>query len=101
MSDIIDVVKALTEVSSALRSAANNAALRPPEDDHSGYYDGKVTAYHDAAGMVDAVMVGPAIQAALDRLDAEPDVASDVTVIDQTAAVKLIDQLTDNDRNVR
>jgi len=68
MSDITDVVKALTELAAALRSAARNATTAaPPEDDR--YYDGKATAYHDAAGMVDAVMIGPAIQSALDELD--------------------------------
>jgi len=88
MSDVTDVVKALTELSSQLRAKASGGTARE--------YDRDVEhAYHDAADMVDAVMVGPAIQAALDAIDAK--VESEVGArqyIDQDAAAALVDKLT-------
>lgn len=89
MSDVTDVVKALSELATELRAMARDAEV------------GRADAYHEAAAMVGAVMIGPAIQAALDQLDAETDAASDVTVIDQTAAAKLVGQLTDTDRVIQ
>lgn len=58
MSDVTDVVKALTELASQLRARANLSSS-----------PSAASAYHDAAGMVDAVMIGPAMQSALDELD--------------------------------
>lgn len=96
MSDITDVVKALTELAAALRSAARSAETGT-EATHAGYYEGKARAYHDAAGMVDAVMLGPAMQAALDQLDKQTD--PDWQCIDQEAAHKLVDKLTGSNRS--
>lgn len=93
MSNLTDVVKALTELSAALRAAARNAATAaPPEDDR--YYDGKVMAYHDAAGMVDSVMVGPVMTAALLEMEAKAAGADDWQCVDQAAAVAFVDKLT-------
>jgi len=64
MSDITDVVKALTELAARMRSQAARAAGEPGE-----YQTGLHDAYLDCASAVDTVMVGPAIQAALDDLD--------------------------------
>lgn len=64
MSDITDVVKALTELAARMRTQAATAAGEPGE-----YQAGKRDTYHDCAAAIDAVMVGPAIQAALDELD--------------------------------
>lgn len=64
MSDITDVVKALTELASDLRRRAR------AEDAMGGdYAHGCHDAYQAAADAVGQVMVGPAIQAALDDLD--------------------------------
>lgn len=60
MSDAADVVKALREVSGHLHSKGREMSTLPER-----------RAYQDAAARVDEVIIGPAIQAALDQLDAQ------------------------------
>lgn len=67
-----DLVKALSDLSAAMRSCAANAETADAANvEDALYYKGKTVAYHDAAFMVDALSTGPVMQAALDAMAAK------------------------------
>ena len=65
-----DLVKALSDLSAVMRSCAANAETAEGRAEDASYYEGKFTAYRDAAAMVDELSTGPVMQVALAALDA-------------------------------
>jgi hypothetical protein len=90
MSNLTDVVGALSRLATRLRKDGDSVDPEQPDDYCVGFRD----ASHHAAVLVSELMIGPVMTAALLEMDAKAVATADWQCIDQAAAVAFVDKLT-------